>query len=113
MNKATLYQENMSAMLIEKNGRASSSIRKKHIKIRYFFIQDLIEKRDIGLEYCHINKMVADFTKNPLQGKKFFEFRACIMGMSNGENIAKVQKVRDEIAPNEDFQNDRTSRGIE
>ena len=35
------------------------------------------------------------------------------MGMSNGENIVKVQKVRDEIAQNEGFQNGRTSRGIE
>ena len=40
----------------------------------------------------------------PLQGKKCFEFRDCIMGMSNSENIAKVRKVRNEIAQNEDLQ---------
>ena len=33
VNKSTLYQENMSAMMLEKNGRASSSIRTKHIDI--------------------------------------------------------------------------------
>ena len=49
VNKPTLYQYNMSAMLLENNGRASISSQKKHIKIRYFFIQDRIEKGDIGL----------------------------------------------------------------
>ena len=49
VNKAMLYQDNMSAILIEKNGRASSSSQKKHIEIRYFFIQDRIERGDIGL----------------------------------------------------------------
>ena len=47
---ATLYQYNMSAMLLKKNGRASSSSRKKHIEIRYLFIQDRREKGDIGME---------------------------------------------------------------
>ena len=39
VKKATLYQDNMSAMLLKKNGRASSSSRKKHIEIRFFFNQ--------------------------------------------------------------------------
>ena len=80
----------MSAMLPKKNGCASSSSQTKHIKIRYSFIQNRIEKRDIGLEYCHTDKMVADFMAKPLQGKEFFEFRDCTMGMSNGENIVEV-----------------------
>ena len=113
VNKATLYQYNMSKMLTEKNGRASSSSQTKHIKIRYFFIQDRIEKEDIGLEYCHTENMVADFMKKTLQGEKFFEFRYRIMGMSNGENITEMRKVRDEIAQNEDTQNGQTARGLE
>jgi hypothetical protein len=35
-----LYQDNMSAMLLEKNGRASASKRSRHMNIRYFFIAD-------------------------------------------------------------------------
>ena len=69
VNKTTLYQYNMSAMLLKKNDRASISSRKKNSEIRYFFIQNRIEKRDIGLEYFHTDKMVADFMTNPLQGK--------------------------------------------
>ena len=58
----------MSVMLLEKNGRASSSSQTKHIDIRYFFIQYRIEKGDIGLEYCNTNKMVVDLMINPFQG---------------------------------------------
>ena len=34
---SVVYQDNQSAMLLEKNGRASSSKRTRHINIRYFF----------------------------------------------------------------------------
>jgi hypothetical protein len=35
-----LYQDNKSAMLLETNGRASSSKRTRHIKIRYYYVAD-------------------------------------------------------------------------
>jgi hypothetical protein len=38
MDPSLLYQDNMSAILLETNGRASSSKRTKHIKVKYFFI---------------------------------------------------------------------------
>ena len=40
---ATLHQDNKSAILLEKNGRASSGERTKHIDVRHHFIRDLIE----------------------------------------------------------------------
>ena len=103
----------MSEMMLESNGRASSSSRTKYIEIRYFFIQDRIERGDIGFKYCHTDKMVADFMTNTLQWKKFFEFRKRIIRMPNGENITEVRKVRVEITQNEDLQNVQTSRGLE
>ena len=35
-----LYQDNKSAILLEKNGKASSSKRTRHLNIRYFFVTD-------------------------------------------------------------------------
>jgi hypothetical protein len=35
-----LFQDNKSSILLEKNGKASSSKRTKHINIRCFFITD-------------------------------------------------------------------------
>lgn len=39
MEPTPTYQDNMSAMLLEQNGRASSSKHMKHINVRYFFCQ--------------------------------------------------------------------------
>ena len=104
LDKATLYQDSMSAMLLEKNGRVSRSSQTKHIDIGYSFIQYRIDKGEIGLEYFHTDSMVANFMTKPLQEKQFFEFRDRIMGMSISENIAKGQKVRYEIAQKEDLE---------
>jgi hypothetical protein len=39
-----LFQDSKSAMLLEKNDRASSSKRTKHINVRYYFVTDRIAK---------------------------------------------------------------------
>jgi hypothetical protein len=39
-----LYQDNKSAVLLETNGRASSSKRTKHINIRYYYVADRVSK---------------------------------------------------------------------
>ena len=54
---------------------------KKTHRDQIFFIQDRIERGDIGLEYFYTDKMVEDFMTKPLQGGKLFEFRDHIMGM--------------------------------
>ena len=41
--KTILLQDNKSAMLLEENGKQSSSKRTRHINIRYFFITDYSE----------------------------------------------------------------------
>jgi hypothetical protein len=40
VNETVLYQDNMSSILLEKNGRSSSSKRTRHMNIRFFFIKD-------------------------------------------------------------------------
>ncbi len=39
-DECTIFQDNMSALSLEKNGRVSSSKRTKHIKAKYFLIKD-------------------------------------------------------------------------
>jgi hypothetical protein len=39
-----LFQDNKSSIILEKNGKASSSKRTKHIDIRYLFITDRVKK---------------------------------------------------------------------
>jgi hypothetical protein len=40
-----VYQDNQSAILLERNGKASSSKRTKHINIRYFFVIDRVKNQ--------------------------------------------------------------------
>ena len=76
-----LYQDNKNAMLLEKNGQASSSKRTKHINIRYYYVADQLAKGDLRVVMCPTEKMIADFLTKPLQGKAFVEFRNLLMGV--------------------------------
>ena len=76
-----VYQDNQSAILLERNGKASSGRRTRHIDIRYFFATDRIAKGEMRVEYCPTEDMIADFFTKPLQGSLFRKFRALIMNL--------------------------------
>jgi hypothetical protein len=69
--KNLLLQDNRSSILLEENRRASSSKRTRHINIRYFFIDDRVNMKEISLHCCPTKEMVADFWTKPLQGSHF------------------------------------------
>jgi hypothetical protein len=78
-----LYQDNKSAILLENNGRKSSSKQTKHITIRYYFITDRIRKNELSVEHCPTGDMVADLFTKPLQGKLFYKFRSIILNIKD------------------------------
>ncbi len=80
IQKNILYQDNKSTILLEQNGKKSSSKRTRALNIRYFFLTDQIEKGNLIVEYCPTTEMVADYFSKPLQGKLFQKFRKAIMG---------------------------------
>ena len=47
----------------------------KHIKIRYFYIPDMIQKEAIKLQYVSTNEQVVDVLTKPLSRVKFEYFR--------------------------------------
>jgi hypothetical protein len=81
MGPSDVYQDNQSAMLLEKNGKASSSRRTRHINIRYFFVTDRVAKGEVIIKYCPTKEMLADFFTKPLQGSPFRKFRDTIMNI--------------------------------
>ena len=86
VKRNVLFQDNQSAMLLERNGIASSSRRTRHINIRFFFIKVRVTSKEIELEFCPTDEMVGDYFTKPLQGAKFREFRKIIM--EEPDNIA-------------------------
>jgi hypothetical protein len=87
-----LLQDNRSSMLLEKNGRASSGKRTRHINIRYYFITDRVNMKEIEIEWCPTKEMVADFMTKPLQGSHFRRLRDLIMGMTKVEKSKNPRK---------------------
>jgi hypothetical protein len=55
-------------MLLEKNGRASSCKQTRHINIRYYFVTDRVNMKEIEIEWCPTKEMVADFMTNHCRG---------------------------------------------
>jgi len=76
-----IYQDNQSAMLLERNGQRSSGKKTRHLDIRYYFITDQIGQEKIRVQYCPTDEMVADFFTKPLQGSKFRQFRDAILNV--------------------------------
>jgi hypothetical protein len=66
-----LLQDNKISMLLEKNGKASSGKRTRHINIQYFFITDRVNMKEVEIVWCPAKEMVADFMTKPLQGSHF------------------------------------------
>ena len=77
----TIYQDNKSAILLEKNGTSSSTKRTKHINVRYFFVTDRVAQGEITIDYCSTDRMIADFFTKPLQGQLFRRMRSWVLNM--------------------------------
>ena len=75
-----IYQDNQSAIRMERNGRNSCTGNSRHIHIRYFFVKDRVDKGEMSIGYCPTAQILADFFTKPLQGALFHKFRDVIMG---------------------------------
>ena len=83
LEKNILYQDNKSAILLETNGRRSTGKRSRALNVRYFFLTNQAEKKNLTIEYCPTDNMWGDFMTKPLQGEKFIKFRNLIMGITD------------------------------
>jgi hypothetical protein len=88
MDPSLLYQDNMSAILLKTNGRASSSKRNTHIKVKYFLIKDKVDQEEITIEHCPTEQMWTDINAKPKQGTVFRVFRGHFMGIPADYNHA-------------------------
>ena len=76
-----VYQSNESAILLEKNGRASAGKRSHAPNIQYFFVTNQVEKGHIKIDHCPTDDLWGDdYQTKQLQGEKFRKFRALLQG---------------------------------
>ena len=83
VNDNIVYQDNLSAILLEKNGKWSSTKRTKHLNVRYFFVTDKISNQELTVKHCGTENMVGDFYTKPLQGSAFRKLRKIILNIED------------------------------
>jgi len=86
-----MFQDNQSAMLLENNGRGSSSKRTRHINIQCFFITDRINREELRVAYCPTAEMIADYFTKPLQGATFRRLRDAILNIEQKDGPASME----------------------
>jgi hypothetical protein len=95
-----IYQDNTSTLKLEEKGKASSGKRTRHFDIKYFYVNDLIGRDEVKVEYCSTDEMPADYMTKPLGGGKFKLFRDRIMNLQGKHHcIGQQECVGQKINP--------------
>ncbi len=76
-----VHQDNKSTITLAEKGRSTNN-RTRHISIRYFFVKDRIESKDVQVTHTGTDDMIADFLSKPLQGHVFEKHRNSIMNIT-------------------------------
>ena len=82
-----LFQDNQSAINMEKNGKKSCTGKSRHIDICYFFSKDRIWSNKISIAYCSTEHMLTDFFTKSLQQALFAKFHDVIMGWKHVDTL--------------------------
>jgi hypothetical protein len=94
--KVPMAVDSTCAMQMMKQGTGSFK-RAKHIKVRFFWLKELIDQGQIELVYTHTDELVADILTKPLSGWKFQYLLYKLIGW-NGSNLAEqVMQVAEEV----------------
>jgi hypothetical protein len=84
--KVPVLVDSTCAMQMVKQGTGSFK-RAKHIKVRFFWLKDLIDQGFIELIYTPTDELVADILTKPLVGWKFQYLLMKLLGWCHGEMI--------------------------
>jgi hypothetical protein len=76
---ARIYQDNNSAILLEVNGRASSTKRTKHIKNKFFYVKHCVDEGEVEIRKRGTEEMWSDVWTKPKVGTPYKKDRSMIM----------------------------------
>ena len=79
---AKIHQDNVSAQMLETNGKFSRSRKTKHIKAKFFFIKDKVDSEEVKIVDCPEGVMWEYLLTKSLQGAEFRKMRAQLMNCS-------------------------------
>ncbi len=76
-----IYRDNQSSMKLELNGKSSLGKRTRHFNIKYFYVTVLIQQKEVKIEFCPTDDMIADYMTKPLTRTKFMLFCCRILNI--------------------------------
>ena len=77
-----IYEDNQSAMLLA-TGKTRLRESSKHLKMRYYYVQQAIASKTVVLIYIKTNEQRADIlTKHIASAKDFYKLRSIIMSLT-------------------------------
>jgi hypothetical protein len=77
-----IYQDNISTIKLEENGKESWGKRTRRFNIKYVYVTYLVGRNEVTIEYCSTDEMIADYNTKPVVGHKFALFCNRIMNLS-------------------------------
>ena len=81
-----MFQDNTSTIKIIKiikNGRRSAGKKTRHFDIRLFYTKDYVNRKEVTVECCPSEDMLANFMTKPLTGTSYKRNRAEIMKVTS------------------------------
>jgi hypothetical protein len=79
LGPALIGQDNVNGIAMMEKGK-SENFRSRHINIRYFFMKDRVDSKEIKFVYVPTSETLADFMTKPLQGALFRRLRDLLLG---------------------------------
>ena len=76
-----LFEDNQGCIALANN--PVTSVRSKHIDIKYHFVREQINKGAFKVTYCPTDRMIADCLTKPLADEKFSNTRDNVLGVIN------------------------------
>ena len=93
----------MSTIRLAINGSLSSSSRTKHIKARYYFVKDKVDKGEVSIKYCPTGQMYSDCLNKPKQNVAFRRDRSKLMNVPvEYDNDKEFLDTHPDLLPEED-----------
>jgi hypothetical protein len=77
----TVFEDNKSAILLANQQNGSTLSKTKHIQVRFYYIRELIQQRQINIIYLPTHEMIADILTKPIVGKLFKMLRNKILNV--------------------------------
>ena len=82
-----LFQDNQSAINMDKNGKKLCTGKSRHIDIRYFFAKDIIEIKKMSIAHFSTEHVLVICFNKALQGFLFTKFRDVIIGWKHVDTL--------------------------